>query len=126
MKHLKKGRKFGRTRNKRKSLLRNLAFSLITRERITTTEAKAKELKPAVEKMVTIAKEKNLASKRALLRRLPAAAVKKLEDLARARLMGRRGGYLRIIKIGNRPSDASRRAIIEFVHAPENHGFTRG
>lgn len=115
MRHLKKGRKFGRTINKRRSLLRNLMFQLITRERITTTEAKAKELRPILEKLVTTAKAKTLVSKRALLSRLPAPAVKKLENLAASRFADRRGGYLRIIRMGERPSDASREAIIEFV-----------
>lgn len=115
MRHLKKGRKFGRTINKRRSLLRNLMFQLITRERITTTEAKAKELRPILEKLVTIAKAKTLASKRALLSRLSEHAVKKLEDLAASRYADRRGGYVRIIRMGARPSDASREAIIEFV-----------
>ena len=64
MKHLKKGRKFGRTRDQRRALLRTLAFQLIMNERLKTSEAKAKELKPLIEKMITLAKAGNLSSRR--------------------------------------------------------------
>ena len=85
------------------------------RERITTTEAKTKEIKPAVEKLVTMAKKANLASRRALAQRLPASAAKKIEALAASRFSSRAGGHLRIIKLGRRTSDSSPQAIIEFV-----------
>ncbi len=115
MRHLKKGRTFGRTQDQRRALLRALAHGLVMRERITTTEAKAKELRPVIEKMVSRAKSGTLASRRLLLQRLPAAAVRKLADAIAPRLKDRRGGYTRIIKLPPRRSDASRMAIIEFV-----------
>lgn len=115
MRHLKKGRKFGRTRDQRKAFFRTLAYQLVMHERLTTTEAKAKELRPVVEKMVSTAKLATLASRRLLIRRLPITAVRKLADTVAPRLKDRRGGYTRITKLPPRKSDASRMAIIEFV-----------
>lgn len=115
MKHLKKGRKFGRKRGARKALLRNLLFQLIMHERLTTTEAKAKELRPAIEKLVTAAKKGTLASRRKISAKLPGRAAEKLFKVIAPRLIDRRGGYTRIIKFLPRKSDSSRMAMIELV-----------
>ncbi len=115
MRHLKKGRKFGRTSGQRKSLLRALAYQLVMRERLTTSEARAKELAPRIEAMVTTARSGTAAARRRLARRLPAIAVDKLARTLGPRYAERAGGYTRIIKVGPRQSDASRMAIIEFV-----------
>ena len=115
MKHLKKGRKFGRTRDQRLALLRTLAFQLIMNERLKTSEAKAKELKPLIEKMITLAKAGNLSSRRRLTSRLPGAAAAKMIKVIAPRFAQRPGGYTRIMKLAPRSSDSSRRAIIEFV-----------
>ena len=115
MRHLKRGRKFGRRRSQRVSLLRTLGFQLIMRERIITSEAKAKEIRPFVEKMVTMARGSSLASRRILLERLPLRAVQKLTRDIAPRYQNRSGGYTRIMKIGARASDSSQQAMIEFV-----------
>ncbi|MFH1671224.1 MAG: 50S ribosomal protein L17 [Candidatus Portnoybacteria bacterium] len=115
MKHLKKGRKFGRKRDQRKALLKSLAANLVLREKITTTEAKAKELRPFIEKMITKAGEGNLASIRYLGRRLPVQARKKMTTEIGPRYIERKGGYTRIIKIEPRKNDGAKMAIIEFV-----------
>ena len=115
MRHLKKGRKFGRTRDERRALLRTLAFQLVMRERIRTSEANAKELRPIVESYVTRAKSGRLADRRALSSRLPEAAAAKLMSVIAPRFQNRPGGYIRVIRVGARRSDASEQAIIEFV-----------
>lgn len=115
MRHLKRGRKFGRERNQRKSLFRNLSHALIMSERIMTTEAKAKELRPKVEKLLTIAKAGTLASRRILAERLPSDSAKKMVTTLAPRFQERRGGYTRIIKLAPRKSDSARRALIEFI-----------
>ena len=115
MKHLKKGRKLSRKRDQRKALLRNLAYSLILREKIKTTEAKAKELRPFVEKIITKAKKRDLNSRRHIAKLLAPNAVKKVVDELGERYAERKGGYIRIIKMGFRRGDAARMAIIELV-----------
>ena len=116
MRHHNKNRKFGRMRDERHALLRSLALSLITRGKITTTEAKAKELRPFVEKLITRGKDSSLASRRLLLSRLhnEAGAKKLITDIS-PRYQKRSGGYTRITKIPRRQSDASTMAVIEFV-----------
>jgi large subunit ribosomal protein L17 len=117
MRHHNANRKFGRPKNQRSALLKGLAESLITHGRIMTTEAKAKELRPAVEKMVTKAKNPTLANRRLLLGGFynnEAVATKLISDIA-PRFAGRDGGYTRIIKLALRKSDASPMAVIEFV-----------
>ena len=117
MKHHDKNRKFGRERNARKALLRSLAYSLIMRGKITTTEAKAKELGPFVERLVTLAKGETIAGTRTILARLGnhrKETSKLVTDIA-PRYKKRSGGYTRIIKLAPRKSDASKRAVIEFV-----------
>ena len=84
MRHLKRGRKFGRQRDQRRALLKGLAANLILKEKMTTTEAKAKELAPYIAKLITKARKQNLASTRYLARFLPPQVVKKLtKELAR-------------------------------------------
>ena len=115
MRHLKRGRKFGRTRDQRLALLRTLGFQFIMNERLRTSEAKAKEIKPIIEKMITLAKIGNLSAQRRLTSRLPSAAVTKLIKVIAPRFAQRPGGYTRITKLAPRSSDSSRRAVIEFV-----------
>lgn len=115
MRHLKKGRKFGRVRSQRKSLLRSLEHALITHGRIRTTEAKAKELRPRIEKHVSVARAGTLASERLLRSELPNASVRKLVTIAE-RMKNRNGGYTRIVKLAPRVSDAADQALIEFVN----------
>lgn len=110
-------RKFGRTRDIRAALMKSLAFSLIKKGRIKTTEAKAKSLRPFIEKLITIAKKQNLTARRLLLSRLynnKEAAEKMLKDIS-PKYAERAGGYTRILKLGRRKSDASKIALIEFV-----------
>lgn len=114
MRHRKKGRKFGREEGQRTALLKTMAGSLFMQGRIHTTEAKAKELRPYVEKFVTRARRATLADRRALAASLPSAVVR--EAMARGIAMkDRPGGYTRIMKMGPRKGDGARMAIIEFV-----------
>ncbi|MDP3975081.1 MAG: 50S ribosomal protein L17 [Candidatus Jorgensenbacteria bacterium] len=116
MRHQNKGRKFGRERGQRKAFLRNLAGQLITRERITTTEARAKELRTVVERFVTYGKRQNLASLRLLIQKLPKAAAYKVYHELGTRYASRAGGYTRIVKRAQaRKSDGAHMAVIEFV-----------
>lgn len=115
MKHKKKGRKFGRERDVRKALMKSLAFNLIKKEKIKTTEARAKELRPFVEKLVTRAKIDNLSNRRLLISRIGKRATKKLFEKIASKYQERKGGYTRIIKLPHRKSDASKMTIIEFV-----------
>jgi len=116
MRHLKKGRKFHRKKGQRKALLRNLINNLIVQEKIETTVAKAKEIKPLTEKLTTLAKKQNLAALRILLSRLPKSAAQKLYYSVAPRYTNRKGGYLRIIKSAKRrKNDGAEMAIIEFV-----------
>lgn len=116
MKHHDANRKFGRSRDGRRALLKGLAVSLIRDGKITTTEAKAKELRPFVEKFITHAKKGGMVSRRLLVARLGSeiGAEKLVKDIA-PRYMDRDGGYTRIIKLVPRASDASPMAVIEFV-----------
>lgn len=114
MKHKKRGRKFGRKRDQRQALLKGLATHLILKEKIITTEAKAKEVRPVIEKLITKSKKQNLASIRYLAGCLPVKARKKIMELGQ-RYRERPGGYTRIIKLGPRKRDAAKMAIIEFV-----------
>src|SRR5690242_21857227 len=116
MRHRVGGRKLQRTSSHRAALLRNLAAALIKHEQITTTVAKAKELRPYVEKLVTLAKHGGLSNRRlAHARILDEAQERKLFDVLAERYAGRDGGYTRIIKAGIRASDAAPIAIIELV-----------
>lgn len=116
MRHGKRGRKFGRMTGERHAFRKLLAHNLILKERIETTEARAKEIRPVVEKLVTLAKKQNLASLRLLLSRLPRGSAEKLYFEIAKRYADRNGGYLRIVKqIKRRKRDATRVAVIEFV-----------
>ncbi len=117
MRHHVNVRKFGREKNARVALLKGLASSLITHGRILTTEAKAKELRPAVEKMVTKAKNPTLANRRLLLSGFynNELVVSKLIDDVAPKYAERAGGYTRITKLVSRKSDGSPMAVIEFV-----------
>ena len=116
MRHRVGGRKLQRTSAHRAALFRNMAAALIKHEQITTTVAKAKELRPYVEKLITLAKKGGLSNRRlAHARLLDDAQLVKLFDVLAARYGARNGGYTRVIKAGIRMSDASPMAIIEFV-----------
>lgn len=116
MKHHNKNRKFGRERNQRKALVRSLASALVEREKIKTTEAKAKELRPFIERLVTHGKKNSLASRRLIIKRLGSkGGGKKMMDIIAPRYNGRGGGYTRILKLPKRKSDGSKMAIIEFI-----------
>jgi large subunit ribosomal protein L17 len=116
MRHKVGGRKLQRTSAHRLALFRNMAAALIKHEQITTTVAKAKELRPYVEKLVTLAKKGGLSNRRlAHARLLDDAQLVKLFDVIGPRYASRAGGYTRVIKAGIRASDASPMAIIEFV-----------
>ncbi len=119
MRHQKKTVKLGLKEGHRKSLLSNLACSLIEHSRIKTTLAKAKAVKPLAEKMVTLGKKKTLHARRTALAVLRQANIVKIlfDDVA-PRAAERKGGYTRIIKLGQRPSDASEMCFIEWVDAP--------
>ena len=116
MRHKVGHRKLQRSTGHRTALLRNLAASLIKHEQILTTTPKAKELRPYVEKLITLAKKGGLSNRRlAHARLLDDTQLVKLFDVLAARYADRNGGYCRIIKTGPRASDASPMAIIEFV-----------
>ena len=116
MRHRVGGRKLQRTSSHRAALFRNMAAALIKHEQITTTVAKAKELRPYTEKLVTLAKKGGLSNRRlAHARLLDDKQLVKLFDTLAERYKDRNGGYIRIVKAGIRASDAADMAIIEFV-----------
>lgn len=117
MRHHDANRKFNRSAGQRTALMRGLAAELISHGRIMTTEAKAKELRPKIEKMVTKAKNPTLANKRMLLSGLynNTAVVGKLVSDIAPRYAARAGGYTRITKLMARKGDASPMAVIEFI-----------
>jgi len=108
-------RKFGRQFQQRNALIKGLLTSLVEHDRIRTTEARAKTLKVAADKLVTTAKKGTMASRRLLLRDVGTKAATKLfRDIA-PRYAGRSGGYTRVLHMDARTSDAARMALIEFV-----------
>ena len=116
MRHRVGGRKLQRTSSHRAALFRNMSAALIKHEQITTTTAKAKELRPYVEKLVTLAKHGGLSNRRlAQSRLMDDAQLVKLFDVIAKRYADRNGGYTRIIKAGIRAGDAAQISIIEFV-----------
>ena len=116
MRHKVAGRKLQRKSGHRAALLRNLAASLIKHEQILTTTPKAKELRPYVEKLITLAKHGGLSNRRlAHSRLMDDVQEQKLFDVLAERYKGRDGGYTRVIKAGIRASDAAPIAIIELV-----------
>ena len=115
MRKRKKGRKLNREKDQRRALLKTLASALLWREKIKTTEAKAKEVSSFVEKFITLAKKKDLASQRRLAQFFPPPLVKKLIDEIAPRYQARKGGYTRIVKLGRRKSDGASMAFIELI-----------
>jgi len=119
MRHQKKTVKLGRTAEHRKALLANQVCSLIEHQRIKTTLAKAKAVRPLAEKMVTLGKKGSLHARRTALAVLRQKdAVKKLFDDIAPRAADRKGGYTRIVKLGARKSDSAPIAFIEWVDTP--------
>jgi len=116
MRKLKQGRKLSRKSDQRKALLKALATALILRERIRTTEAKAKEVQRFVEKCVTRARSGSISSKRLLAKIFSPEILKKLVNEISPRYKERQGGYTRVIKLGPRiRGEAARMAFIEFI-----------
>lgn len=117
MLHAKKARKFGRVKSVREALLKSLAVSLIKHGKISTTEAKAKELRKFIEPLVTIARKGGVAASRLVASRLTnnILETKKLVSEIAPKYKDVAGGYTRIIKIKTRLKDSAKRAVIEFV-----------
>jgi large subunit ribosomal protein L17 len=116
MEHGKKTRKFGRETKQRKELLRGLAEALIGNGKITTTQAKAKSLRPYIERIITKSKTNSVASTRFLVSKFNRASVKKLLQEIGPKFAGRSGGYTRIINLPRRTSDGAKMAIIELLN----------
>ena len=116
MRHRKRGRKLGRTFSHRQAMLANMAMALVKHEQITTTLPKAKELRPFVEKLVTVGKRGDLHARRMLLSKTrDRATAAKLISVLGPRYEGRPGGYVRVLKAGFRYGDNAPMAVIEFV-----------
>lgn len=116
MRHQKAGRKFGRNPAQRKALIRQQAISMILHERITTTEAKAKTLRPVVEKLITIAREDTPHHRKLIMSKIDHdLATAKLFNVIGPRFEATPGGYTRISKLGPRRGDAAPLALIELV-----------
>lgn len=115
MRHHNANRKFGRKTNQRRALLKSLAVALISAEKIETSEPKAKELRPMIERLLTNANKGTLAAYRLLIGTLGAKAAKKLFTEIAPKYKDRKGGYTRITKLVARKGDGSARAYIEFV-----------
>ncbi|ABK98338.1 LSU ribosomal protein L17P [Pelobacter propionicus DSM 2379] len=116
MRHLKSGRRLGRKTSHREAMFRNMVTSLFAHEKITTTDAKAKEIRSVAEKMITLGKRGDLHSTRiaaAFIREK--SVVTKLFSTIAPRYKERAGGYTRIIKVGSRNGDAAPMSIIELV-----------
>lgn len=116
MRHANSGRKLGRDSAHRKSLFANLAVSLIQHEQIVTTLPKAKDLRPIVEKLITLGKRGDLHARRQAIAQIKdVETVRKLFDTLGPRYKERNGGYTRVLKAGFRQGDAAARAVIELV-----------
>ncbi len=116
MRHANAHRKLNRTPEHRRAMFANMAVALIKHEQITTTLPKAKDLRPIVEKLVTLGKQGSLhARRRAIAEIRDIAMVKKLFDVIGPRYQGRNGGYTRVLKAGYRYGDSAPVAVIEFV-----------
>ncbi len=115
MNHGRSKRKFGRPTKQRQALMQTLAVALIEREKIKTTEAKAKDLRPYIEKLITKGRKQSLATIRALYSVLPIKSAKKLMSDISPRFKDRSGGYTRIRHMTRRTSDGAKMAIIELV-----------
>jgi len=120
MRHKLGGRKLQRTSSHRRALMRNMAAALIKHEQITTTVPKAKELRPIVEKLITLGKRGDLHARRQAIAQIrDVAVVKKLFDVLGPRYKDRKGGYTRVLKAGFRYGDSAPVAVIEFVDRDE-------
>ena len=128
MRHAKRGRKLNRTSAHRKAMFANLAASLIKHEQVVTTLPKAKDLRPIVEKLVTLAKKGGLAARRQAIAHIGNnGEVAKLFDVLAPRYAERPGGYTRVLKAGFRYGDSAPMAVIEFVDRdPEAKGKDSG
>lgn len=115
MNHHKKTRKFGREKKVRDALLKSLAYSLVSKGKIKTTESKARELRPFVEKLVTTGRLGTVASRRNLVSKVGVITAEKIVKDLSPKYIGRNGGYTRITKLPARLSDGSLMAVIEFV-----------
>lgn len=120
MRHRKKKLKLTRSKDQRRALLCSLVSSIILKERITTTEAKAKKLRPFLEKSISRARKDTLANRRLLLKNFSEKVVNKLIKELGPRYKERPGGYSRIIKLNPRKIDSAKMAIIELVKEKEN------
>ena len=127
MKHRVAGRKLGRTTEHRVALLRNMSTELFRHERIKTTLAKARELRPFAEKLVTMSKKETLHARRQIARDIhDNTVVRKMFDTLAPRYAERPGGYTRIIKLGPRRGDNAEMALIELVDSRFEHGLPEG
>lgn len=117
MRHGNNKRKFGRVRKVRIALINSLALNLIVRGKIKTTEPKAKELRPFIEKLITRAKNGTGATRRLIIAQLSnrRPEVKKLFEVIAPKYKDTKGGYTRVLKLGARKSDGAKMAIIEFI-----------
>lgn len=115
MKHHQKARKLGRKTDVRRALMRSLAFNFIKHDKMKTTEAKAKEIRPIVEKLISKAKIGGLSERKLLISRVGEVATKKLIEEIGPKYKERAGGYTRITKMPSRKGDAAKMAIIELV-----------
>ncbi len=116
MRHKKKGRKLGRTPSHRKAMLGNMAANLFQHKQIRTTDAKAKEARPVVEKLITLGKRGDLHARRQAMKLLPTKQdVNLLFHEIAPQYENREGGYTRIIKLGRRINDAAPSSILELV-----------
>ena len=119
MRHQRRGRKLNRTASHRKALMRNLAAALIIHKQIKTTDAKAKELRGYVERLVTYAKKDSLHGRRLIIQKMPGSLGKKIANILMHEIAplvkDRQGGYTRIIKLDNRKNDNAPVSLIQFV-----------
>lgn len=117
MRHHNNVRKFGRDKTGRRALLNSLARNLIIKEKIKTTEPKAKELRPFIEKIITRSKKGDMATRRLIRAKLSSrgSEVKKLFEVLAPKYASKKGGYTRVLKLGARKSDGAKMAIIELV-----------
>ncbi len=116
MRHRIAGRKLGRTTSHRVAMLRNLVTSLLEHEKVKTTDAKAKEVRPLAEKLIGLAKRGDLHARRQALSVVRKAdVVKKLFETLSPRFQSRTGGYLRIVKMGYRPGDGAPVSLVELI-----------
>ena len=118
MRHRKAGRKLGRTSSHRRAMLRNMVTSLFKNEQIVTTDAKAKEIRPVAEKMITLAKRGDLHARRQALGYIKdKSTTHKLFGELKDRFMERQGGYLRIVKKGTRKGDAAGISVVQLLES---------